>query len=95
MLPNSTTTTAVDPTQLTFAHALHPFETASSAELGLKKGEIVAVLGTTDPVIGLESERWRGRTRDGREGWFPRVFVEILQKKAEDSTAGAVVKKVG
>ena len=71
MLPNSTTTTAVDPTQLAFAHALHPFEAASSAELGLKKDEIVAVLGTTDPVTGLESEWWRGRTRDGHGGVVP------------------------
>ena len=94
ILPNSSATTAVDATQLKFAHALHPFEAASSAELGLKKGEIVAVLGTTDPVTGLESEWWRGRTRDGREGWFPRAFVEVIQKKVEDITASAAVKKV-
>jgi len=90
----SSATNAVDPTQLKFAHALHPFEAASNVELGLKKGEIVAVLGTTDPVTGLESEWWRGRTRDAREGWFPRAFVEIIQKKMEDSAVSAVVKKV-
>jgi peroxin-13 len=96
MLPNSTATNTntVDPAQLKFAHALHPFEAALSAELGLNKGEIVAVLGTTDPVTGLESEWWRGRTRDGREGWFPRAFVEVIQKRVEDSSASAVVKKV-
>jgi len=95
ILPNSSTTTsAVDPTQLRFAHALHPFDTTSNVELGLKKGEIVAILGMTDPVTGLESEWWRGRTRDGREGWFPRAFVEIIQKKVEDSPVDAVVKKV-
>jgi len=97
ILPNPTTTTAaatVDPTQLKFAHALHPFETASSVELSLKKGEIVAVLGTTDPVTGLEGEWWRGRTRDGREGWFPRAFVEIIQKNVEVPAASAVIKKV-
>lgn len=94
VLPNSSTTTAVDATQLKFAHALHPFEAASSAELGLKKDEIVAVFGTTDPVTGLESEWWRGRTRDGREGWFPRAFVEVIQKKVEDSAASTAVKKV-
>ena len=92
ILPNST---AGDPTtQLKFAHALHPFEATASVELGLKKGEIVAVLGMTDPVTGLESEWWRGRTRDGREGWFPRAFVEIIQKKVvEDSAVSAVVVK--
>jgi peroxin-13 len=94
ILPNSSATNAVDPTQLKFAHALHPFEAGSNVELGLKKGEIVAVLGTADPVTGLESEWWRGRTRDGREGWFPRAFVEIIQKKVEDSAVSAAVKKV-
>ena len=94
ILPTSSNTSAADPTQLKFAHALHPFEATSNVELGLKKGEIVAILGMTDPVTGLESEWWRGRTRDGREGWFPRAFVEIIQKKVEDGTVNAVVKKV-
>ena len=94
VLPTATAPTAVDATQLIFAHALHPFEAASSVELGLKKDEIVAVFGTTDPITGLESEWWRGRTKDGREGWFPRAFVEIIQKKAVDSAASAAVKKV-
>lgn len=92
--PNLSTTNAVDHPQLKFAHALHAFETASSVELGLKKGEIVAVLATTDPVTGLESEWWRGRTRDKREGWFPRAFVEILPVKVEDAAASAAIKKV-
>ena len=92
ILPN--TNAVVDPTQLKFAHALHQFEATASVELGLKKGEIVAILGMTDPVTGLESEWWRGRTRDGREGWFPRAFVEIIQKKVEDSAVSAVVKTV-
>ena len=73
---------AVDPSKLAFAHALYPFDPSSPLEISLGKGDIVAVLSTNDPVTGLDSEWWKGRTRDGREGWFPRTFVEVIQKKA-------------
>lgn len=71
----------LDPSKLSFAHALYPFSTNQTHELNLKKGDIIAILSRSDPVTGLESEWWRGRTRDGREGWFPKAFVEIIQKK--------------
>ncbi|KAG9053252.1 Peroxisomal membrane protein PAS20 [Serendipita sp. 407] len=73
---------SLDPAKLTFAHTLYEFATDSTQELALKKGDIVAVLMMNDPVTGsLETEWWRGRTRDGREGWFPRRFVEVIQRK--------------
>jgi len=72
----------IDPANLTFVRAIYPFETSDPAELSLSKGELVAVLTTNDPATGVEGEWWRGRTRDGREGWFPRNFVEIIKKKA-------------
>ncbi|KAK7451049.1 Peroxisomal membrane protein PAS20 [Stygiomarasmius scandens] len=66
-------------------------------ELSLKENEIVAIMGKwdtkrgieVDPRVELESESgktgetawWKGRTRDGREGWFPRKWVEVLKKK--------------
>ncbi|KAG8794976.1 Peroxisomal membrane protein PAS20, partial [Serendipita sp. 399] len=81
-LANPAAARSLDPSKLTFAHALYEFSTESSQELALKKGDIVAVLMMSDPVTGsLETEWWRGRTRDGREGWFPKRFVEVIQRK--------------
>jgi len=74
----------IDPANLTFARAVYPFETTDPVELALTKGELVAVLQQIDPMTGAESEWWQGRTREGRQGWFPRAYVEVVkQKKVE------------
>lgn len=81
----------LDPSALTFARALYPFTPSSPAELQLKENEIVAIMGKLDPNTGgeidprleVETDWWKGRTRDGREGWFPRKWVEILERKKE------------
>lgn len=78
-----------DPSSLTFARAKYAFKAASPLELSLNENEIVAIMGKLDPRTGLEvdphteidSDWWRGRTREGREGWFPSKWVEILEKK--------------
>ena len=44
----------LDPSQLTFARALYPFEASSPAELALKENEIVAIMGKLDPTTGQE-----------------------------------------
>ncbi|KAJ3838101.1 Peroxin 13, N-terminal region-domain-containing protein [Lentinula raphanica] len=83
----------LDPSSLTFARSLYPFTATNSSELSLQENEIVAIMGKwdqargieVDPRIelqnGIEAEWWRGRTREGREGWFPRKWVEVLQRK--------------
>ncbi|KAL1744171.1 Peroxin 13, N-terminal region-domain-containing protein [Schizophyllum fasciatum] len=80
----------LDPSTLTFARSLYPFEPTNQSELGLKENEIVAIMGKLDPRTGTEvdprldvpdAEWWKGRTRDGREGWFPRKWVEIIERK--------------
>ncbi|KAF7336027.1 SH3 domain-containing protein [Mycena sanguinolenta] len=83
----------LDPSALTFARALYPFTPTTPSELALKENEIVAIMGKLDPRTGaevdpriqIENEEavqwWKGRTREGREGWFPRKWVEILEKK--------------
>ncbi|KAI0071589.1 hypothetical protein K474DRAFT_1606675 [Panus rudis PR-1116 ss-1] len=80
----------LDPSQLTFARALYPFDASSPAELSLKENEIVAIMGKLDPATGVEvdprievegSEWWKGRTREGREGWFPKKWVQVLERK--------------
>ena len=81
---------SLGPSTLTFARALYPFEPTNPAELGLKENEFVAIMGKLDPRTGAEAdprldipdaEWWKGRTRDGREGWFPRKWVEIIERK--------------
>lgn len=79
----------LDPATLTFARALYPFTPSNSSELALKDNEIVAITGKLDPRTGaevdprmeVEGEWWKGRTREGREGWFPRKWVEVLEKR--------------
>jgi len=79
----------LDPSQLTFARAKYPFTPSNPNELALKEDEIVAIMGKLDPRTGVEvdprleadGEWWRGRTREGKEGWFPRKWVEILERK--------------
>lgn len=71
----------IDPSKLSFARATFAFQTTDPVELALAKGEIVAVLSTQDPTTGAEGEWWQGRTRDGREGWFPASYVEVVKPK--------------
>lgn len=79
----------LDPSTLTFARALYPFTPSNANELALKENEIVAITGKIDPRTGqevdprmeVEGEWWKGRTRDGRGGWFPKKWVEVLQRK--------------
>ncbi|KIY44820.1 hypothetical protein FISHEDRAFT_50726 [Fistulina hepatica ATCC 64428] len=84
----------LDPSQLNFARALYPFTPTNPNELGLKENEIVAIMGKLDPRTGTEidprievpdGEWWRGRTRDGREGWLPRKWVEVIEKKKPEA----------
>ena len=83
----------LDPSQLAFARTVYPFQASTPSELSLQENEIVAVMGKLDPSTGLEvdprisveTEWWKGRTREGREGWFPRKFVDILERKAPEA----------
>lgn len=74
---------ALDPSKLTFVRALYAYNAADPLELGLKQNDIVAVLSKTDPQTGIESQWWKGRTRDGRVGWFPSTYVESLETAKE------------
>jgi len=74
--PNQSTE-IIDPSSLLFVRAVHPFETTESAELKFKNDEIIAVL--TSEQERKQSQWWRGRTRDGRIGWFPAKSVFSLR----------------
>ena len=79
----------LEPSALSFARAVYLFTPTNPNELGLKENEIVAIIGKLDPRTGaevdprmeVEGDWWKGRTRDGREGWFPRKWVEVLERK--------------
>ena len=73
----------LDPSKLTFVRARFPYNAADGLELSLKQNEIVAVLSKTNPQTGEQSQWWRGRTRDGRIGWFPSTYVETLEQARE------------
>jgi peroxin-13 len=49
-------------------------------DLAVKKGDMVAVLSKTDP-LGNPSDWWRCRARDGRMGYLPGVYLEVIQRR--------------
>lgn len=48
----------------------------------MKKGDLVAVLRKMDPA-GQPSDWWQCRSRDGRIGYLPGVYLEAVKKRAE------------
>lgn len=86
----------LDPSKLTFVRALYTYNAADPLELTLKGNDIVAVLSKVDPSTGQESQWWKGRTRDGRVGWFPSTYVESLEtaKERAGKVAPADVKEI-
>ena len=64
----------IDPAKLEFARAKWEFKAGEEWELSLGRDEIVAVMERREGQNG-EAGWWRGRTRDGRVGWFPGNYV--------------------
>ncbi|KAK0618045.1 Peroxin 13, N-terminal region-domain-containing protein [Bombardia bombarda] len=80
---------SIDPSQLEFCRALYDFSPAAQGQavvqgvdLGVHKGDLVAVLSKSDP-LGNPSEWWRCRARDGRIGYLPATFLEVLRKPGQ------------
>ena len=77
----------LDPSKLEFCRVLYDFSPAAAAQgqvvqgvdLEVHKGDLVAVLGKSDPM-GNPSEWWKCRARDGRIGYLPSTFLEVLRK---------------
>ncbi|KAK3996872.1 Peroxin 13, N-terminal region-domain-containing protein [Cladorrhinum sp. PSN332] len=76
----------VDPTKLEFCRVLYDFSPASQGQAGVqgievdvRKGDLVAVISKTDP-LGNPSEWWKCRARDGRVGYLPATFLEVMRK---------------
>jgi peroxin-13 len=78
----------LDPSSLTFTWTLYPFSASNPNELSLKENEIVAIIGKLDLKTGLEvdprseadGDWWKGRTRDGQEGWILKRWIEVLEE---------------
>ncbi|QRV94538.1 mitochondrial inner membrane protease ATP23 [Ceratobasidium sp. AG-Ba] len=68
----------IDMSKVQFATAIFEFATTDPVELGLKKGDLVAIIGRTEG-----GDWFRGRTREGKQGWFPANHVQILKREAK------------
>lgn len=75
----------VDPSKLEFCRLLFDFLPqavaggSSGMELEARKGDLVAVLTKNDPA-GNPSEWWQCRSRDGRQGYLPSTYLELLKR---------------
>jgi peroxin-13 len=84
----------IDLSNLEFCRVLYDFSPEQSAgvqgvDLAVKAGDLVAVLSKTDP-LGHPSEWWRCRSRDGRMGYLPSPYLElIVRRNAGQITSGS------
>ncbi|KAL8669352.1 MAG: hypothetical protein Q9224_007745, partial [Gallowayella concinna] len=72
----------LDPSQLLFCRVLYDYtppnpSSAEGIDLPVKKGDLVAVLSQEDPT-GNASEWWRCRSRDGKVGYLPGVYLQSI-----------------
>jgi peroxin-13 len=81
----------IDPTKLEFCRALYDFtpqagNAVQGVDLEVRKGDLVAVLSKSDP-LGNPSEWWRCRARDGRMGYLPSTYLEVIRKPGQQPIA--------
>ncbi|KAL8803926.1 MAG: hypothetical protein Q9182_002893 [Xanthomendoza sp. 2 TL-2023] len=72
----------LDASQLLFCRVLYDYtppnpSAAEGIDLTVKKGDLVAVLSQEDPA-GNASEWWRCRSRDGKIGYLPGVYLQSI-----------------
>lgn len=76
----------LDPSKLDFCRVLYDFTPEANAnlvqgvDLAVKKGDLVAVLTKSDP-LGNPSDWWQCRARDGRKGYLPAPYLEMIQRR--------------
>jgi peroxin-13 len=75
----------IDPTKLEFCRLLYDFQPQpnTGVELETRKGDLVAVLSKNDPA-GQPSDWWHCRARDGRQGYLPSTYLEVLKRPGQD-----------
>ncbi|KAL8635665.1 MAG: hypothetical protein Q9226_009330, partial [Calogaya cf. arnoldii] len=72
----------IDPSKLLFCRLLYDYtppnpSAADGIDLAVKKGDLVAVLSQEDPA-GNPSEWWKCRSRDGKVGYLPGVYLQSI-----------------
>ncbi|GME89175.1 unnamed protein product [[Candida] boidinii] len=83
----------INPKTLEFARALYDFNPENvDVELELKKGDLLAIISKTDPVTNGESKWWKCRSRDGKFGFVPYNYLEIIKRNNNGSSIEAIKK---
>lgn len=75
----------IDPSKLEFCRLLYDFlpQPNTGVELEARKGDLVAVLNKSDPA-GNPSEWWQCRSREGRQGYLPSTYLEVLKRPNQE-----------
>eukprot|EP00511_Aplanochytrium_stocchinoi_P011426 CAMPEP_0204862492 /NCGR_PEP_ID=MMETSP1348-20121228/2561_1 /ASSEMBLY_ACC=CAM_ASM_000700 /TAXON_ID=215587 /ORGANISM="Aplanochytrium stocchinoi, Strain GSBS06" /LENGTH=503 /DNA_ID=CAMNT_0052012459 /DNA_START=150 /DNA_END=1661 /DNA_ORIENTATION=+ len=60
----------------------YAYEASEDIELSLKPNEVLTLLDDTD------EDWWSGRTEDGREGLFPKNYVQIVDSSGDSNKEG-------
>ena len=89
----------IDPSQLLFCRVLYDYtppnpSAAEGIDLQVKKGDLVAVLSQEDPA-GNPSEWWRCRSRDGKVGYLPGVYLQSIVRPQQPQKDVKAIEKVG
>ena len=94
-LPPDQQNQPIDPSQLDFCRCLYDYvpDTQGQApqpgiDLEVKKGDLVAVLAKSDPM-GNASEWWKCRARDGRVGYLPSPYLEVIRRQPKQIIGGS------
>ncbi|KAF8470875.1 Peroxin 13, N-terminal region-domain-containing protein [Kalaharituber pfeilii] len=85
----------MDPSNLEFARVKFdytPEGTQAGVDLEVKKGDLVAILGKTDPM-GNPSQWWRCRARDSRIGYLPSPYLEIIVRRPKTEAGPAPARQ--
>lgn len=71
----------INPADIEFCRALYDFNPEdANVELKLQQGGLYAVLSKKDP-LGKASKWWKCRNREGKSGYVPYNYLEVIQKK--------------
>lgn len=73
----------LDMNSIEFGRALYNFVPENKEiELELKENDLVAILSKVDPS-GKPSQWWRVRSRNGKTGYIPSNYIEIIKRKQQ------------
>jgi peroxin-13 len=75
----------IDPKKLDFCRVMYdytPSDQSVGMDLQVRKGDLVAVLSKTDPM-GNASQWWRCRSRDGKVGYLPSPYLQMVQRPVQ------------